>query len=111
MLPGSFASWLPVAHILVSHLDSIPLCSGKFTHGISCTLKLMGRTVYVHLYESMGVCVSYSSQCYSKILGKSFLRKKGFILAQRLKVQSIMVKKAWWQDLRIAVCIASWEAE
>lgn len=45
--------------------------------------------------------MSYSSQCYRKILGKDFLRKKGFILAQRLRVQSIMVgrhgDRSWGQ--------------
>lgn len=48
------ASWLPVAHIYVSHTDSVPLCSGKCAHGISYAPKFMGRAVYATLYESMG---------------------------------------------------------
>lgn len=33
--------------------------------------------------------MSYFSECYNKTLGKSHLKKKGFILAQNLRVQFI----------------------
>lgn len=52
--------------------------------------------------------ISYFPHCHENISDKRNLRKEGLSMPQNLWAESMMVEKAWWQELD---CIFSQEAE
>lgn len=64
----------------------------------------LGRICEISFSKSFKVyvCVSYLSHSWDKISDKSNLRIPGFVLAHGLRIQSLMLEKAWWWELEAA---------